>query len=249
MNLIELSKYLQDEQAAEDYLYEKEILKRFTVCPHCGSDKLGHISRGRIKCYKCKKEWHKRKGSFLEGKHIEDGHFIAILKLFSEGYGVIETAEQLKLNEKTIIEIYEQLTISVFKSHSLDSETFSESEFYLTQESKSKIETKGVSEYSYLPNETIGKITMIRNRNSDLSYSFSYKFEWINTSNRLFKNNINRFLNLLKHTLAFSRGISQKHFQQYFGILLIRYNSKEKSILNIVTDSVKNQRVVETTTC
>ena len=47
MNLIELSKYLQD---------EKGILKRFTECPYCGSDKIGNVSRDRIKCYKCKKE-------------------------------------------------------------------------------------------------------------------------------------------------------------------------------------------------
>jgi len=89
MILIELSEYLQDEQAAENYLYEKGILKRFTECPYCKSDKIGYISRSRVKCYKCKKEWHKRKASFLEGKQISFSKFIAFLKLYSDEMGII----------------------------------------------------------------------------------------------------------------------------------------------------------------
>ncbi len=249
MNLIELSKYLNDEDLAELYLLEKGILKTWINCPHCNSEKLGKISRGRIKCYKCKKEWHKRKDSFLEGKHIDDRVFIAILKLFSEGYGVIETASQLGLNDKTIIEIYEELTNAVFKICSLPTETFSESEFYLCQRSISKIEPLNISCFEKIRSETFGKLSMLRNRNIDLSYSFTYKFEWMNTTNRSYKNNINRFLNFLKHNLAIYRGVSQNHFKQYFGILLIKYNCKEKNLFNIILDSVKIQKVVETTRC
>ena len=54
MNLIELSKYLQDEEAAGNYLYEKGILKKYTECPYCKLDMIGNIRRGRVKGYKCK---------------------------------------------------------------------------------------------------------------------------------------------------------------------------------------------------
>ncbi|MFA7420573.1 MAG: hypothetical protein WCZ90_12885 [Melioribacteraceae bacterium] len=40
MNLIELSKYLNDEAQAKKYLLENGILKNWTHCTHCNSDKI-----------------------------------------------------------------------------------------------------------------------------------------------------------------------------------------------------------------
>jgi hypothetical protein len=48
MNLIELSYYLQNEEASREYLLQKGILKTFTHCPYCNSEKIGNIRRDRI---------------------------------------------------------------------------------------------------------------------------------------------------------------------------------------------------------
>jgi hypothetical protein len=141
------------------------------------------------------------------------------------------------------------LTKAIFKYCSFKPDTISESEFYICQKSKAKIQPMKLSDFEIIKDNTFGKLTMIRNRNLDLSYSFSYKFEWIHSTNRTFKNNINRFLNFIKHNLAIYRGISQNHFQQYFGILLIRYNSNERMLFEIAVKSIKSCLVVETTTC
>lgn len=45
MNLIELSKYLQDEALAEKYLLENGILKSWIKCPNCNSDKIERSDR------------------------------------------------------------------------------------------------------------------------------------------------------------------------------------------------------------
>jgi transposase-like protein len=239
MNLIELSKYLQDEKAAENYLYEKGILKKFTECPYCKSDKIGNIRRGRVKYYKCKKEWHKRSGSILESKHIECGSFVALLKLFSDGIGVTEATFQLELNVKTVIMIYDELAEAILNEYSIDSKIFSNEEFYIAQIEDSEIQVLKNLPTAKSKNVTYGKFRMLRTRNLDQSYSFSYEFDWVQAKDRANKNNINRFLNYLKHNLAIYRGISQKHFQQYFGILLIRYNAQEKDLFNILLKSLK----------
>ena len=108
MNLIELSSFLQDESAAQTYLTEKKILREFYVCPFCKSEKIGNIRRDRMRCYKCKKEWHRRKGSFLESRHISYSKFIGLLKLYSSRISIlIRLADELSLDRKTVAELFE----------------------------------------------------------------------------------------------------------------------------------------------
>ena len=102
MNLIELSSFLQDESAAQTYLKEKQILREFYLCPFCKSEKIGDIRRNRMKCYVCKREWHKRKGSFLESRHISDSKFIALLKLYSLEFNIDQISYELALDRKTV---------------------------------------------------------------------------------------------------------------------------------------------------
>ena len=80
MNLIGLSKYIQNETATENYLIEKGILKAFTNRPYCDSDKVKNTELNLIKCYSCKNEWHKRKGSSLQGKQQSESFYLNIGK-------------------------------------------------------------------------------------------------------------------------------------------------------------------------
>jgi transposase len=102
MNLLELSYYHQKEEASKNYLLEKGILKNFTECPYCGSDKIGSIRRDRKRCYKCKKEWHQRKGSFLESRHISYSKFIGFLKLYADDYSLFIISKELIIEYKSL---------------------------------------------------------------------------------------------------------------------------------------------------
>jgi transposase-like protein len=154
----------------------------YVICPYCNSDKLGKISRGRFKCYKCKKEWHKRKGSILEAKHINSNIFLAIIKLFSDSTGVTAIAFELNLDVKTVTDFYDDLAGAILKEYSLEASTFANSVFYLTQQKNAEIRVLENADQINIGKETFGKFKILRNRNLDLSYSFSYKFVWVQSN-------------------------------------------------------------------
>lgn len=97
MDLIELSKYLLDEKAAEEYLIEKGVIKTFGKCIRCESEKLGKIRRGKIKCYDCKYEWKQTKGSILEECRISASKFLGLLKLFELEVPAYKAAKILRI--------------------------------------------------------------------------------------------------------------------------------------------------------
>ena len=84
-NLLELSELLLDEKKAEEYLLKVGILKTFTECEKCGSNRITKISRGRHRCSNCESEWSMKKGSVLYNNKLSYSKFIGIVKLFELG--------------------------------------------------------------------------------------------------------------------------------------------------------------------
>lgn len=237
MNLIELSKYLQDEQAAENYLYEKGILKKYTECPHCGFDKLGHLSRNRIKCYKCKKEWHKRKGSFLEGKQISSSKFVAFLKLYADDCGVNTIYNELEIDKKTVIDL-----IKNTRQH-------------LLQNKKVKIKNHDLI-YLYDYNGEL-QLSINTRPNSNIYYTLNficykeqgslYSFiinSFSNATGKHQMNSVDRFLSFAKMKLISYRGIKLEYLLEYLMELMIKFKNKEESYFEYLLKTLHFQRVV-----
>jgi transposase-like protein len=240
MNLIELSKYLQDEKAAEDYLYEKGILKRFTECPYCGSDKIGSISRGRIKCYKCKKEWHKRKRSFLEGRHISAAKFVALLKLYSEELNPVTISKEISIERKAVLDIIHSIKLIILKDFSEMKISQKELILFVKDGVISIQEEKLVKGISYM------LIEPVRYKEFGNIYSFLLKSKWIGKkTNDL--NTINNFLSFVKMKSINYAGISEKYFLEYLFELIIKFNSISQSFYEMLLNMLSFQRVVETT--
>lgn len=232
MNLIELSKYLQDEQAAEDYLYAKEILKRFTVCPHCGSDKLGHISRGRIKCYKCKKEWHKRKGSFLEGKHITSSKFIGFLKLYANDYGLTELSSELYLDRKTTIEVQSELQSKLLDKNNISLIDFKKEAIIHIGKSKEIM----LSSKEHLPNEVKSymQLSFTRFKGTGGLYTFLINSKFV--GNKKEQQQLNNFMGYTKMRLISFRGIKHDKLLDYLIETIIRFNNRDKLFYNYLVE-------------
>ncbi len=95
MKTIELSRYLLDEDAAEDYLRSNNVLKTFDECPACKSGHLGRIRRQRYLCYECRYEWNIRKDSKLESTHMPLSSFIGMMKMFADGMTASQCAYEL----------------------------------------------------------------------------------------------------------------------------------------------------------
>ena len=99
--------FIQDENRSEEFLRSRGILKTFTNCVNCESDKLGMVRGDRWKCYPCKSEWIRRKDSLLSLIRKKYSEFIRCIKFFELELTAEETSSQLKLNYKTVKFLYQ----------------------------------------------------------------------------------------------------------------------------------------------
>jgi transposase len=106
MKMIELIPMVQDEKLSENYLREKGILKTFKNCEHCGSSKPGMIRSDRWKCYSCKAEWSRRRYSILSLVRMKYSEFLICLKCFEIEMTAERCSKELKIERKTIQELY-----------------------------------------------------------------------------------------------------------------------------------------------
>lgn len=101
MNLVELTQYTRTEEEAEDYLRKTGVLQPFTECPYCKGERIGKIRRGLYKCYHCRKEWSRRRGSRLEQSRVPFQKVLLAIKLFELETSVRKAAKQLGLAYNT----------------------------------------------------------------------------------------------------------------------------------------------------
>ncbi|MBX2977631.1 MAG: hypothetical protein KF721_16010 [Ignavibacteriaceae bacterium] len=241
MNLIELSKYLQDEQAAENYLYKKGILKKYTECHHCGFDKLGHLSRNRIKCYKCKKEWHKRKGSFLEGKQISCSKFIAFLKLYAEEIGVNRITDELELDKKTVIFIHSSIRQLIVKELHHSNNPKKLKAFIWMNKDKIEIDFDRPPSAGMHESANYFELDFSRYKEYGNLYSFLVNSKWIGKKQHHYKM-LDRFLGFLKMKLISYRGLKVEYFIDFLLELIIKFNNRDKIFYEEVLEILQNSK-------
>lgn len=109
----EIAKLAVDETAAEEYLYLKNILKKFDSCPKCNSTHINLVRRKNYKCYDCDTEWSYRKNSILENSNLSCSELIALINSFSEKQPVLYAAKYLGMGEKTIRNFYDKFRVAL----------------------------------------------------------------------------------------------------------------------------------------
>lgn len=226
---------MQDEQAAENYLYEKGILKKYTKCPYCGFDKLGHLSRNRIKCYKCKKEWHKRKGSFLEGKQISSSKFVAFLKLYADEYGVNHIAEELQLDIKSVIELNNQTRKIVIDSFFKKKPLINSNYVLHIVNDKITLSSLKANMNNCEYNSGYMIISFTRTKEYGNLYSFLISAKWVGTKIK-YKSMLNTFISYIKMKLISYRGVKTEYFFEYFLESIIKYNNRKLDFFNCLLE-------------
>ncbi len=241
MNLIELSKYLQDEDLAEQYLIEKRILKNFTNCPYCNSEKIGHIRRGKIKCYSCKKEWNKRKGSFLEFRRIKYSKFIAFIKLYSEDYNFNQIASELNIDIKSTTLLHLDLRRSIVNDF-INTLNLSASKIILFQESN-HIVLKYLRKEETI-NQAIEHYQLCIKRSYGIGKTYSFKLKTIKSKNIDSENNdLDRFINYAIQKLRDFNSSRIENALLYLAELCIKYNRQEEEFYEIIIQNINFNRV------
>jgi transposase len=107
MELIELTRIVADRERLIEYLRDIGLLKRFDICPNCGSDRIGQIRRGKLKRYGCRREWSIRRGSIFENMKVPFEKFVLALKLFEMELPGLQAAKQLGITRVTLMSLYD----------------------------------------------------------------------------------------------------------------------------------------------
>lgn len=158
-----------------------------------------------MKCYKCKKEWHRRKGSFLESRHISYSKFIGFLVLFSKDNGVIQICNELSIDRKNGLLIHSELRKLLFRNFSY--EKVLGEKIAIQVNDNNQIEMQMIDNSMELKNYLLLEIS--RYKETGGIYSFLVNSKWIGQKIRN-KNLVDSFISYIKMKSISYRGISKK---------------------------------------
>ena len=236
MDIITLSYLLQNERAAEQYLFEKRILKSWSHCDKCDSMKIGRIRRERYKCYGCKAEWSIRKNSILKNLSMSSSNLIAIIKLFELELTADKTAEEINVNLKTVKNIYHMIRRAI---SDYDTTEFNDLDLTLKGDfPKFSLTTEGkeIQISLYKGNDTVADLfSLKRSRipNREIIYLFELNqmhARSIDNSIKYFPIQLNYFWRYARERLLKYKGISLSYLYLYLKEIEFRYNNKELNL-------------------
>ena len=243
MKLSELLPIIQDEKRSEDYLRSVGILKTFSNCSRCNGTSLGMIRGDRWKCYKCKTEWTRRKNSILSLVRIKYSEFLLCLKLFELEITAEETANQLKLNYKTVLLLFRYFR-EIISGNNILSVSINK-KILVAKSEKIGIYYEGGQfhfdfENSYSRN--IASIELDRSRVTNSAAIFETSIIILSTMNtkHLFKQppTFQTFLRFVKERLFKFRGTNQKYLFQYLKEIEFRFYNTKEDIYNLLVSLI-----------
>ncbi len=240
MNLIELSELLLDEKKAEEYLLKVGILKTFTECEKCGSNRITKISRGRHRCNSCLSEWSNKKGSVLYNNNLSYSKFIGIVKLFEMGVTANQASIELSINHITVKNNFNTIRFAISNVTQADFQTLDKILKDELAKFSISITDKGI-DVGIVNNgkalQDLFKLKRTRNPSKEVSYSFHYsrlKPEEIEKRLHNFPVEQNHFWRYAKKRLMYYRGTKLNYLYLYLKEIVFRYNNKDENIFDVI---------------
>jgi transposase-like protein len=244
MKLSELLPIIQDEKKSEDYLRSVGILKTFSYCPRCNGTSLGMIRGDRWKCYKCKTEWTRRKDSILGLVRIKYSEFLLCIKLFELELTAEETANQLKINFKTV-----QLLFNEFRKAMSDIDLAGALNDILTEEVEllyiHERNAKIILSLTDINNEAIARIELKRHFLQKSAAFYDFNIGNINKMMTLkIKKNLvifHQFLRFMKKRLYNFRGTGKKNLLLRLKEIEFRFNNQKVDIYDCIEQLISTK--------
>jgi transposase-like protein len=240
MKLSELLIIVQDEKKSEDYLRSVGILKTFSNCPRCGSTSLTMIRGNRWVCNSCKTEWTRRKDSILSLVRIKYSEFLLCLKLFELELTAKDTADQLKINYKTVLLLFRYFRVIISGYRKFPTNV--ERKILASKSEKIGINYEdGQFHFDFENNnpQNIASIEFERSRVSNSAVIFDMSIDILSTMNtkHLFKQppHFQIFLRYVKEKLFKFRGTDEKYLFQYLKEIEFRFNNDRMDIYDCLS--------------
>lgn len=244
MNLLELSELLLDERKAEEYLLKVGILKTFTKCEKCGSNRITKISRGRHRCNSCKSEWSNKKGSVLHGASLPFPKFIGLIKVFELGLSSSESVHLLQVNRKTSDRIFHQFRLAISNLSESDLLNYNiiiqqDTPTFVIQINDGHVGI-GVGDKTSIPNSEF-KLLRTRAPNSNATYYFDYKrIKRLIHNDKLekFPTEADHFFRYVREVLLKYRGTKLEFLYLYLKEIEFRYNNKGENLFDKIAAKI-----------
>ena len=242
--LIELSELLLDEKKAEEYLLKVGILKTFTKCKMCGSNRITKISRGKHRCNSCLSEWSNKKGSVLYNNNLSYSKFIGIVKLFTLELTAEDASVNMDANLKTTKGIFHKLRLAVTEISEteldlIDGTLKGESPEFLITSDEDYVNVRFTKVGERSPN----LFRLIRTRTPSKETSYSFKFSQITSRNikekiEQFPKSLNYFWRYARERLLSYRGTKLKYLYLYLKEIEFRYNNRHKNLFDKIVAKI-----------
>jgi transposase len=228
---------IDSESEVVRFLQEQNILIKYDKCISCNSVKIGYISRNRVKCYNCKREWNVKLGSILESSKIELKKFLLLVKLFQFGLTSEDTAKELTIDIKVVYQMFDLIRMRICKLSENDLNQLNyllkgEDNAFGIKYSNGKIKISLIvdNEETY---DALFQIKRTRIPHSYASYDLTYN-RVINITKKgkgaFYLSETERFWRFAKEYLIKFRGTTYKSLYALLKEIEFRYNHKDGDI-------------------
>lgn len=241
--MIDLLEVIQDEKRSEDFLRSRGILKTFTHCYKCNSSRVGMTRSDRWKCYSCEAEWTRRKGSILSLVRMKYSEFLLCMKFFELELTAEETAAQLKLNYKTVIQIFREIRILLSDESKIvksNKGTFLGNE--IEEFGIYSIGEKFYFDFSGSNKNNVALLNLERNRITNSAVILDATIRLLKTTNTKSIFDLppvfQRFTRYLKEKLFKFRGTDRYYLQLYLKEIEFRFNNQKVDIFDCLGEVI-----------
>ena len=104
--LLKLSKIFSDEQASFSYLLRSLRKRQYLLCPNCEHDDFYLLSRYRLKCKKCRREFRPLANTKFSLLNIKFSNWLMLIKLFELGFVARQACQEVAISYKTTLKAY-----------------------------------------------------------------------------------------------------------------------------------------------
>ena len=109
INLIELSKIIFDKSTALEFLCKRFNVNNMICCPDCNSEKYYVMTRGNLRCSKCKINYKPFSDTAFNAVSTDYTKWLALIKLFDLGISARKAATEADVSYPTALHAFDTI--------------------------------------------------------------------------------------------------------------------------------------------
>jgi len=115
INLIELSKIISDKSIALEFLCKRFNIHNKICCPNCNSKKYYVMTRGNLRCNKCKTNYKPFSNTQFNRINIDYSKWLVLIKLFDLGISARKATSEADVSYPTALHAFDAIRLSILK--------------------------------------------------------------------------------------------------------------------------------------